>query len=160
MPWVLFEVPNLFQSNGWLYRDCPTYKRSMDVLYIQIAAQVENSPFSDRHRFSSYAGCILPTQEPVSLIHNSSSVPSNDLLELKLIHLCCITTHISNFSWNCQWIGAKSSPPNEQYLITLVKALHYCKQQFLHIAWNREESYLFCSCRMWHMSWLAGNFCP
>ena len=116
--------------------------------------------YTDRRRFSSYAGCILSTQEPVLLIHNPSSAPSNDLLELKLIHLCCITTHISNFSWNCQWIGATSSPPNEQYLIPLVKALHYCKQQFLHIAWNTEESYLFCSCRMWHLSWLAGNFCP
>ena len=53
------------KANGWLYRDCPTYIRSTDVLYIQIAAQAENSPFSDRRRFSSYAGCVLCTQEPV-----------------------------------------------------------------------------------------------
>ena len=143
------------KANGWLYRDCPTYIRSTNVLYIQIAAQAENSPFSDRRRFSSYAGCIICTQEPALLVHTSPSASSNDLLELKHIHLCCVTTHISNFSWNCQWIGAKSSPHNKQYLIP---RLHHCKQQFLHIAWNTEESYLLCSCRMWHLYSLAGNF--
>ena len=40
--------------------------------------------------------------EPVLLVHTSPSASSNDLLELKGIHLCCVTTHISNFSWNCQ----------------------------------------------------------
>ena len=88
---VIQGFQSFFSPNGWLYRDCPTYIRSTDVLYIQIAAQAENSPFSDRRRFSSYASCILCT-----------SVPSNYLLELKRIHLCCVTTHISNFSWNCQ----------------------------------------------------------
>ena len=117
-----------FLTHFWLYRDCPAYIRSTDVFYIQIAAQAENSPFSDRRRFSSYAGCILCTQEPVLLVHTSPSASPNDLMELKHIHLCCVTTHISNFSWNCQWIGAKSLPHNEQYLISLVKPLHHCKQ--------------------------------
>ena len=63
-------------------------------------------------QFSSYAGCILCTQEPVLLVRTSLSALSNDLLELKRIHLSCVTTHISNSSWNCQCIGAKSSPHN------------------------------------------------
>ena len=82
-----------FLPNGCFHRDCPTYIRSTDVLYIQIAAQAENSPFSDRRRFSSYAGCILCTQEPVLLVHTSPSTSSNDLLELKRIHLGCNNTH-------------------------------------------------------------------
>ena len=147
--WMLFEAPN---PNGWLYRYCPTYITSTDVLYIQIAVQAENSPYSDWRRFSSYTSCILCTQEPVLLVYTSPSASANDLLELKRIHLCCVTTHISNFSWNCQWIGAKNLPHNEQYLIPLIKGLHHCKQQFLHIAWNTEERYLLCSCRMWHLS--------
>ena len=48
-------------------------------------------PFSDRRRFSSYAGCILCTQKPVLLVHTSPPASSNDLLELKRIHLCCVT---------------------------------------------------------------------
>ena len=63
--WVFLKAPNPFKPDVSLYCDCPTYIRSTDVSYIQIVVQAGDSPFLDWDRFSSYAGCILCTQEPV-----------------------------------------------------------------------------------------------